>query len=112
MGIQSNLSLKNELLHSLIIHNKVLTHVNPNKSIVCKANTFLWNIHGHMEKIMNNWMDLWDRITEMEEILYDPEEVKYVLGSLYACLNISKTEEFSSMTNVRLTTCLEENKKE
>ena len=42
----------------------------------------------------------------MENIIYDPAEVTYVMGKLYGCLNITHTKEFRSITNDRLTQCL------
>ena len=91
--------------------NRVLFHVDHNKPILCKANNYLWNIHNQIGETMKKWTSLWDKVTEMENILYDTEEVKFVLGDLYTCLNITKTEEFESLTQKRLTKCIEKDKK-
>ena len=63
-----------------------------------------------MKEIMSKWIELWDKITEMEHIIYNQAEVNYVLGELYGCLNITNTTEFRSITSNRLTKCIADNK--
>ena len=51
-----------------------------------------------MGETMNKWMGLWDKVTEMKNILCDKVEVKFVLGDLYTCLNITKTKKIDKMS--------------
>ena len=47
-----------------------------------------------MKNTLQKWINLWNKVTEVEKILYDTEKVKSVLGDLYKCLNITKPEKF------------------
>ena len=106
LGIHTNLPFRKGMIENLAIFENVLTYTDQKHDLVCKANTYIWQKYQQMEEIMTKWIKLWEQVSAMESIIYNPEEVTNIMGKLYECLNIKHTEEFRSIKNDLLTKCL------
>ena len=106
MGLNTNITTSKGLSNHLVIIDKIVTNVDINQPILCQGNHFIWNIHNQMKKNITK-MD--KSMEPSEKILYTTDEVKFVLGNLYQCLNITKPEEFETIDQNRLTKCIGEN---